>query len=66
MREAIGQLMTGTELNKNIIPVVAVPYTEKSYKLACIWSQYSQIKLIGIQFMLIDKSGSVITIKSDN
>jgi hypothetical protein len=66
MREAIGQLMTSTELGKNIIPVVAVPYTEKSYSLASVWSQYSQIKLIGIQFMLINKNGNVITICGNN
>ena len=39
MREAIGQLMTGCQLDDNVVPVVAVPYSEKSYELACRWSQ---------------------------
>ena len=59
MREAIGQLMTGCQLSENVIPVVAVPYTEKSYELACRWTQLKQIQMVGIRFMLVRESGNV-------
>lgn len=59
MREAIGQLMTGCQLDENVVPVVAVPYSEKSYELACRWSQLKQIHLVGIRFMLVHENGSV-------
>lgn len=62
MREAIGQLMTGAELNDTIIPVVAVPYTEKSNNLANKWSEYPQIKLLRIRFMLVKEDGSIVVI----
>lgn len=59
MREAIGQLMTGCQLDENVIPVVAVPYSEKSYELACRWSRLKQIRLVGIRFMLVYEKGKV-------
>lgn len=59
MREAIGQLMTGCQLEDNVVPVVAVPYSEKSYELACRWSQLKQIRLVGIKFMLVRETGDV-------
>lgn len=59
MREAIGQLMTGCQLNENVIPVVAVPYSEKSYELASRWSQLQQIRMVGIKFLLVRVDGSV-------
>lgn len=62
MREAIGQLMTGCQLSENVVPVVAVPYTEKSYELACRWTQLKQIQMVGIRFMLVRESGSVVIV----
>lgn len=59
MREAIGQLMTGCQLDENIVPVVAVPYTEKSHELARRWSQLKQIQMVGIKFMLVHDNGLV-------
>lgn len=59
MREAIGQLMTGRQLDDNVIPAVAVPYSEKSYELACRWSQFKQIQMVGIKFMLVSDDGNV-------
>jgi len=59
MREAIGQLMTGCQMIENVVPVVAVPYTEKSYELACRWSQLKQIQMVGICFMLVCDNGEV-------
>ena len=59
MREAIGQLMTGVEITEDIIPVVAVPYTTKSYELADRWSKLDQIQNVGIKFFLIKDDGSV-------
>lgn len=59
MREAIGQLMTNCNMNENTIPVVAVPYTNKSYELAYKWSKLKQIQMIGIKFILVDKGGDI-------
>ena len=59
MREAIGQLMTGCQLSENVVPVVAVPYTEKSHELAHRWSQLKQIQMVGIRFMLVREDGKV-------
>lgn len=59
MREAIGQLMTGCQLDEHVIPVVAVPYSEKSYELAHRWSQFKQIKMIGIKFILVHNDGKI-------
>jgi hypothetical protein len=59
MREAIGQLMTGCQLNENVVPVVAVPYSEKSFELAWRWSQLKQIRLVGIRFMLVGNDDRV-------
>ena len=59
MREAIGQLMTGCEMTENIIPVVAVPYSEKSHDLATKWSQYEQMKHVGIEFFLVKEDGDI-------
>ena len=59
MREAIGQLMTGCQLDERLIPVVAVPYSEKSHELAYRWSQYKQIQMVGIKFMLVRADGNV-------
>lgn len=62
MREAIGQLITSREMNENTIPVVAVPYLPKSYELACKWSEYTQIKLLRINFMLIHGDGDITVV----
>lgn len=62
MREAIGQLMTGCELTDNMIPVVAVPYSEKSFELAGRWQQYSQIKQVGIRFYLVKDDGTIVIV----
>lgn len=59
MREAIGQLMTGCQLVDNMIPVVAIPYSEKSYELAGRWSQLKQIQMVGIKFMLVYEDGNI-------
>ncbi|MCF0185880.1 MAG: hypothetical protein HUJ98_05265 [Bacteroidaceae bacterium] len=59
MREAIGQLMTADLDDPNIIPVVAVPWTEKSFELANRWSKLKQIKAAGIHFMLVKENEEV-------
>ena len=59
MREAIGQLMTGCQMDEWLIPVVAVPYSEKSYELAQRWSQLKQMQMVGIKFMLVHDDGKV-------
>ena len=62
MREAIGQLMTGREITDDLIPVVAVPLSEKSYELAQKWSRLEQIKHVGIKFFLVKENGEIITV----
>ena len=62
MREAIGQLMTGMEITEKVIPVVAVPYSEKSYELATRWSKLEQIKNVGIKFFLVKDEGRIVVL----
>lgn len=62
MREAIGQLMTNEHVTKDVIPVVAVPYSDKSFVLATKWSQLEQIRTMGICFFLVKDSGEIIEI----
>lgn len=59
MREAIGQRMTGCYFTEGAIPMVAVPYTDKSRVLAEYWSALTQIKNLGIKFALIQEDGMV-------
>ena len=63
MREAIGQLMTGCPDNN--IPVVAVPYNEKSETLAKQWLINSRMRNAGICFALVHDNGNVEFIASD-
>lgn len=62
MREAIGQLMTNEYCEEDVTPVVAVPYSEKSFELATRWIKLSQIHAVGIIFYLIKESGNIIMI----
>ena len=64
MREAIGLLMTNEHGTQGVIPVVAVPYSEKSFALATKWSQLEQIKKSGVCFFLVKENGEIIEIKS--
>lgn len=59
MREAFGQLMTGCDFVDGVVPMVAVPYTEKSNELARRWFELTQIKNLGIRFALIHQEGEV-------
>ena len=59
MHEAIGQLMTAQYESENIIPVVAVPYSPKSYELANKWSEYNKIKDANIHFILVYENGEI-------
>ena len=54
--------MTGMEITENIIPVVAVPFTDKSYELAFRWSKLEQIRNIGIKFFLVKEEGKIIVV----
>ena len=60
MREAVGQIMTSFELSDDIIPVVAVPFSDKSNALANEWSKYSQIKQLGIKFFLVKENDIIV------
>lgn len=62
MREAIGQLMTTEYEGENIIPVVAVPYSSKSYELAKRWSEYKKIQDANIHFILVYDNGEIMYI----
>ena len=44
MRKAIGQLMPGCDFGARIVPMVAIPDTEKARELAVRWSKLTQIK----------------------
>ena len=57
IHEAIGQLMTGCPYDN--IPVVAVPYNDKSAELAERWSRNSRICNAGIRFMLVHDDGAI-------
>ena len=59
MREAIGQLMTNEYIPPTAIPVVAVPYSEKSVSLANKWAQLQRIRDTHIQFFLVKEDGSI-------
>ena len=59
MREAIGQLMTGSAFGERIKPVVAISYTEKSNELAKKWVSLPQIKNAGITFFLVKDDGTL-------
>lgn len=59
MREAIGQLMTGSAFGEKIRPVVAIPYTEKSNELANKWISFPQIRNAGITFFLVKDNGAL-------
>lgn len=59
MREAIGQLMTSPYFDENTIPAVAVPYYEKTLNLAKKWSQYKQVKMAQIRFILVQEDGDI-------
>lgn len=60
MREAIGQLMTNEYMPASATPVVAVPYSEKSFDLANKWSHLQRIKNANIKFFLVKEDGSII------
>ncbi|MGN0169515.1 MAG: hypothetical protein ACI39H_02005 [Lachnospiraceae bacterium] len=62
MREAIGQLMTNEYAGEYVIPVVGVPYSEKSYELATRWIKLPQIQAVGIKFFLVKEDGNIVTI----
>ena len=62
MREAIGQLMTGVEITESIVPVVAVPFSEKSYELATRGAKLEQIKNVGIKFFLVKEEGKIVVV----
>ena len=59
MREAIGQLMTTQYESDRIIPIVAVPYSPKSFELAKRWSEYEKIQEANIHFILVYENGEI-------
>lgn len=64
MREVIGQLMTGCDFTEDVIPMVEVPYTDKSRELAECWCELTQIKNLGIKFVLVKDDVSIWESKS--
>jgi hypothetical protein len=62
MREAIGQLMTGCRMTENVVAIVAVPYSEKSYDLATKWVKFEQMQLVGIKFYLVKEDGDIVIV----
>ena len=62
IHEAIGQLMTGCPDFEEVIPVAAIPYTEKSMELCKKWSQQERIRQANIHFMLVCCTGEITLI----
>ena len=62
MREAIGQLMTAPEFTDDMIPAVAVPYSEKTDELAREWIGRPLMKQTKIRFLLVKEDGDIVTI----
>lgn len=59
MREAIGQLITGCPDDCNVIPIVAVPYNDRSFSLSKKWTNNERIHNTGIRFMLVHSNGEI-------
>ena len=59
MREAIGQLITGCPDDCNVIPIVAVPYNDRSFSLSKKWANNERIRNAGIRFMLVHSNGEI-------
>ncbi len=59
IREALGQLLTVSEVSDRDILAVAVPHSEKFAELAARWSQAPLIKRFGIQILTVDRKGNV-------
>lgn len=62
MREAIGQLITGCPDDCNVIPIVAVPYNDRSFSLSKKWTNNKRIHNTGIRFMLVHSNGEITLI----
>lgn len=63
LREAIGQLVTNENYSEKIVSAVAVPYCDKTYSLAEKWSKLAPMKMLGIQFILVKKDGTIVYVK---
>lgn len=63
LREAIGQLMTIEEYNNNEILAIAVPYSVKFNELTSRWVNAPLIRKLGINFLLIKRSGGIVGIE---
>ena len=57
--EALGQLLTVTEVFESDILAVAVPKSTKFEGLATRWKDAPLIKRFGIRFVLVGRDGSV-------
>ena len=55
--------MTGCPDFEEVIPVVAIPYTEKSLELCKKWSQQERIRQANIRFMLVCCTGEITLVK---
>ncbi len=59
MREAMGQLMTISEVGESDILAIAVPRSIKFTELASRWRSAPLIKRIGIKIILVDREGGI-------
>lgn len=59
VREALGQLLTVSEVSENDILAVSVPLSPKFRELALRWREAPLIKRCGIKIILIGRDGSV-------
>ena len=54
--------MTCCRMTEEVISVVAVPYSGKSYVLASKWAEFNQITAVGIRFYLVREDGEIVII----
>ena len=59
MREAIGQLMTLSEIPERALLAIAVPHSEKFAELASRWRKAPLIVRAGIRILTVDVDGNV-------
>jgi hypothetical protein len=59
IREALGQLLTVSEVGPGDILAVAVPHSQKFVELAARWRHAPLVARFGIRILTVDRSGNV-------
>lgn len=59
IREALGQLLTVTEVGEQDVLAVAVPHSDKFAELASRWRKAPLVERFGIRILTVDRTGNV-------